>query len=433
MRVSVFGLGYVGCVTAACLAHMGHKVIGVDIQPYKVAEVNAGRAPLVEPGLDKLIATHVRAGRLRATGDAAEAVQGSEIALVCVGTPSQPNGKVNLSAVERVVREIGAACAARPEPFCVVIRSTCPPGTAEQVLAPLLQQAAGREMALAVNPEFMREGSAVRDFFAPPFILIGANDTATVNALHELYAPLGMAPRVTDIRTAEAVKYASNAFHAVKVVFANEIGRWCVSQGVDSRAVMDIFCADRMLNLSEYYLKPGFAFGGSCLGKDLRALLYQAQEHGVDLPLLKAVLPSNRLHIQRALELVTASGKRRVGFVGLAFKPETDDVRESPLVLLAEQLLGMDYAVRLYDPQLSLTRVIGANRAFLEQHLPQIDSLLATSVEEVLACSELVIIGQPVMAYRRADLRGKTVIDLVGLDSADRDEPDGAIEWIRLV
>ncbi len=418
MRVSVFGLGYVGCVTGACLAQWGHQVVGVDIQSPKVDAVNSGHAPLIEPALDDLIAENVHAGRLHATTRAAEAMAESDIALICVGTPSLPNGSVNLVHVERVVDEIGEALRTISREVLVVLRSTCPPGTG-RALRDRLAARAGRDVPLAVNPEFLREGSAVRDFFAPPFVVIGADREADADALRALYAQADAPHRVTTIATAEAVKYASNAFHAVKVVFANEIGRWCVSQGVDSRAVMDIFCEDTVLNLSRAYLEPGFAFGGSCLSKDTRALLYQARHNDVELPLLDSILPSNRLHIHRALDMILATNKTNVGILGLAFKAQTDDVRESPMVLLVEQLLGKGFHVTIHDPQLSLARVIGANRAYLEQHIPHIASLLVPELQEVLT-SEVIVLGQRAPLYADLPLTTQTVIDVVGLvDHAD--------------
>lgn len=414
MRVSVFGLGYVGCVTAACLAQLGHTVIGVDVQTGKVEALNRGHAPLLEPGLDAMVSEHVRAGKLRATTDVSEAVAQSDLALVCVGTPSHANGSVNLDFVERVAREIAKAVRAQAKAFVLVIRSTCPPGTLHQFLAPRVRAIAGDKIVCAVNPEFLREGSAVRDFFAPPFVLIGAQDADAVAALQELYAEINAPQKIADSAVAEAVKYASNAFHAVKVVFANEIGRWCASQAVDSRAVMELVCADRALNVSEKYLTPGFAFGGSCLPKDVRALLYQARHNDVELPMLNAALPSNELHLQRAFDLIAATGKTRVAVLGLAFKAGTDDVRESPMVLLVERLLGKGYAVTIHDPQLSLARVVGANRVYLEQHIPHIASLLVSAPEDALAQSDVIVIGQQHVSYAALDLENHIVIDLIG-------------------
>lgn len=414
MRVSVFGLGYVGCVTAACLAQLGHTVIGVDVQTGKVEALNRGHAPVLEPGLDELVAEHVRGGKLRATMDVSEAVAQSELALVCVGTPSRANGSVNLDFVERVAREIAAAVRAQAKAFVLVIRSTCPPGTLHQFLAPRVRAIAGDNIVCAVNPEFMREGSAVRDFFAPPFVLIGAQDAHAIAALQRLYAEINAPQKIADSAVAEAVKYASNAFHAVKVVFANEIGRWCASQAVDSRAVMELVCADRALNVSEKYLTPGFAFGGSCLPKDVRALLYQARHNDVELPLLHATLPSNELHLQRAFDLIAATGKTRIAVLGLAFKAGTDDVRESPMVLLVERLLGKGYAVTIHDPQLSLARVVGANRAYLQEHIPHIASLLVSAPEDALAQSDVIAIGQQHASYAALDLENHIVIDLIG-------------------
>ncbi len=412
MRASVFGLGYVGSVTAVCLAELGHTVIGVDVQAAKVDAFGAGHAPVMEPGLDALLAAHVPTGRLRATTTAREAIALSDMALICVGTPSLANGGVNLDYVERVVQEIGDALGQNAQTFTVVLRSTSPPGTAEKIQAQL-RAACGEAVAVVVNPEFLREGSAVRDFFAPPYILIGAANDADARVLRELYAPLNAESRVTALRTAEAVKYSSNAFHAVKISFANEIGRWCASQDIDSRTVMELICADRALNISEKYLAPGFAFGGSCLGKDLRALLHQARHRDVELPMLGNVLPSNQLQIQRAVDMILATGKTRVGLLGLAFKAQTDDVRESPLLLLAEQLLGKGFALQIYDPPLSLARVVGANRAYLEQHLPHIATLLKASLAEILE-NDVLVVGHALPEYASLDVRGKIVIDLTG-------------------
>jgi GDP-mannose 6-dehydrogenase len=397
MRVSVFGLGYVGCVTAACLAKTGHQVVGVDLNADKAAMVAAGESPIVEPGLGELIAEAVKEGRLRATVSSEEAVGQTDLSLICVGTPGRGNGQLNGDAIERVGREIGAALRGRREPYAVVLRSTVLPGTTEGLLVPALYAGAGPEHAIdvrvAVNPEFIREGSALSDFARPPLTLVGCDDPKTAFLLRALY--LGVeAPFVhTPIRTAEMVKYVSNAFHALKVCFSNEIGDLCDALGADAREVMRIFRIDRKLNISEAYLKPGFAFGGSCLPKDLRALLYAAR--GADLfpPLLSAILPSNERQIHRAVEAVLETRKRRVGVVGLSFKPGTDDLRESPMVSLVERLIGKGCDVRILDRNVSIARLVGANRRYIEEEIPHIASLMCEDIETLLAHSEVLVIG----------------------------------------
>lgn len=397
MRVNVFGLGYVGSVTAACLARAGHEVIGVDIDEEKVAMINGGASPVVEPDLGPLVAELVAARRLRATISIAEAVRHSTIGLVCVGTPGAASGQLRVDAIERVGQEIGRALAGREEPYTVVLRSTVLPGTTERLLVPALGAAAGREagraLRVAVNPEFMREGSAIRDFARPPFTLVGCADRETAAVLRSLYAGIE-APFVhTAVTTAEVVKYVSNAFHALKVCFANEIADVCAALGADAQEAARIFLMDRKLNVSDAYLRPGFAFGGSCLPKDLRALLYAARSADVSLPLLSAILPSNEGQIRRAEEAVLATRRRRIGVVGLAFKPGTDDLRESPMVTLVETLIGKGCDVRILDPYVTVARLRGVNRRYIEQEIPHIAGLLCESVETLLAHAEVLVIG----------------------------------------
>ncbi len=397
MRVNVFGLGYVGSVTSACLARAGHEVIGVDIDEEKVAMINGGTSPVVEPGLQALIRDLVATGRLRATISTPEAVRHGTIGLICVGTPGGPTGQLRVDALERVGHDIGRALAACDEPYTVVLRSTVLPGTTERVLIPAIHAGAGRELGpslrVAVNPEFMREGSAIRDFAHPPFTLVGCGDPGTAAVLRTLYGEVE-APFVhTSVTTAEVVKYASNAFHALKVCFANEIGDLCAALGADAQDAMRIFLMDRKLNVSEAYLRPGFAFGGSCLPKDLRALVYAARAADVSVPLLAAILPSNEGQIRRAVEAVLATRKRRIGVVGLAFKPGTDDLRESPMVTLVETLIGKGCDVRILDPNVALARLRGANRRYIEQEIPHIASLLCDGVESLLAHAEVLVVG----------------------------------------
>jgi GDP-mannose 6-dehydrogenase len=337
MRVSVFGLGYVGCVTAAWLARAGHHVIGVDTNGGKVAMVGAGTSPLVEPGLGELLREVVAAGRLRATTSGAEAIAGSDLALICVGTPSRESGQLDVTAVERVAQEIGRVLRAVPKPYTVVLRSTVLPGTTESVLIPALASGGEPEgLSIAVNPEFMREGSSLRDFAQPPLTLVGCRDARTASLVQELYAGVEAPFAHTSLRTAEMAKYVSNAFHALKVTFANEIGDLCEALGADAQDVMRVFAMDRKLNISEAYLRPGFAFGGSCLPKDVRALLHAARTADLAVPVLGEILPSNERQIQQGINRVLATRRRRVGVLGLAFKPDTDDLRESPMVRLVE-------------------------------------------------------------------------------------------------
>ncbi|HKA31938.1 MAG TPA: nucleotide sugar dehydrogenase [Candidatus Binatia bacterium] len=397
MRVSVFGLGYVGCVTAACLAKAGHQVIGVDITPEKVVMLNDAVPPVVEPGLGEVLAEVVWDKRLRAIASTENAVKETELALVCVGTPSRSNGRLDITAVERVAHEIGAALASRSDPFTVVLRSTVLPGTTEQVFLPALLSGAGRaldaSLRIAVNPEFMREGSALKDFAQPPLTLAGTDDDGTAEQLRKLYAGVESPFVQTTIRTAEMLKYVSNTFHALKIAFANEIGDVCAAFGVDPQELMRIFMMDRKLNISEMYLRPGFAFGGSCLPKDLRALIYAARSADVALPLLSSILPSNDGQIREQVDAVLKTRKRKVGIVGLSFKPATDDLRESPMVTLAETLIGKGCDVRILDRNVSLARLMGANRRYIEEEIPHISSLMCENVEELLAHAEVIVIG----------------------------------------
>jgi len=430
MRVSVFGLGYVGCVSAACLAGMGHEVVGVDVNQVKVDLVNDGKAPVVEERIGELIAEVVHSGALRATTDVREAIRESEVSLVCVGTPSEPNGSLCTAYLERVTEEIGAALAERGGRHTVVFRSTMLPGTCLGLLVPILEKHAGTagvDIGVAVNPEFLREGTSVRDFFDPPKTVIGELDTASGDTVLELYAGLPGEVFRVPVPTAEAIKYADNAFHGLKIGFANEFGAVCQALGVDSHQVMDVFLADRKLNISPAYLRPGFAFGGSCLPKDLRSLVHAAHRADVSVPILSHVLPSNADHLQRAVELVERTGRRRAGLFGLSFKPGTDDLRESPLVELAERLFGKGYDLKIYDANVSLSRLLGANREYIEGRLPHLAQLLADSVEEVLDHADVVLVGtrDPDVLAALPHGEGPVIVDLVRLPDAEarRAEP----------
>jgi GDP-mannose 6-dehydrogenase len=396
MNVSVFGLGYVGCVTAACLARNGHTVIGVDANPDKVARVQTGQAPLIEGGLDDLLARAVNAGRLRATTDVATAVAETDVALICVGTPGLPSGQPDLSAIARVGRDIGTALRSRADgTFTVLLRSTALPGTTERVLTPALHETAGsqvRNLAVGVNPEFMREGASLEDFDRPPFILVGCDDPQVAGIVRQLYAGVSAELIRTEIRTAELVKYACNAFHGLKVCFANEIADLASALGADGPGVMRVFARDHKLNISEAYLRPGYAFGGSCLPKDLQALRWAARAHDVETPVLSATLPSNELQVRQAISQVLALGRRRIGVVGLAFKPGTDDLRGSPAVALVEALIGRGMDVRVLDRHVSMAGLIGANRRYIETEIPHIASILCDDPAALLAHADVIVL-----------------------------------------
>lgn len=418
--ISVFGLGYVGSATIACLADSGHQIIGVDVSATKVDMINAGHSPIIEEGLDELLAKGVSAGRIRATQNAAEAVQASEASFICVGTPSHTNGSLNLTYVKRVCEDIGYALAAKPTYHVVVARSTMLPGSIEDVVIPVLERAsgkkAGQDFGVCFNPEFLREGSSIKDFYDPPFTVIGADDECAAARVAGLYAMLSAPVVVVPFKVAEMIKYANNAFHALKVSFANEIGSICKRQGIDSHQVMDIFCQDTRLNLSPYYLKPGFAFGGSCLPKDLRAILYHCRNLDIYPPVLEAILPSNRRQIDVAYQMIKHAGSKRVGVLGFSFKAGTDDLRESPMVELIEHLIGKGYTVKVYDRNVSLASLQGANRAYIEQEIPHIATLMARSIDEVLDSSDVIVVGNKAAEFKDVLPRlrdGQVMIDLV--------------------
>jgi GDP-mannose 6-dehydrogenase len=399
--------------------------------------INQGTSPVLEPGLPDLLREQVAAGRLRATSDVAEAVAEAALSLICVGTPSKPNGAIDSTYVERVCEDIGRALRGRPGRHVVVVRSTVVPGTVDTVVKPTLERAAqralGDRLAVCVNPEFLREGTSLKDFYNPPFTLIGSDDPSAAKEVAALYASVPAPVQIVDTKAAEIVKYACNAFHGLKVSFANEIGNVCRALGIDSREVMRVFCEDTKLNLSAYYLKPGFAFGGSCLPKDLRALVHRARQLDVETPVLAAVLQSNRMQVERAVDMVLRTGKRRVGMLGLTFKPGTDDLRESPLVTLAETLLGKGMQLAIYDPDVSAARVMGANRAYIEREIPHIWSLMRDSLPDVVEHAETIVIGNKLEDYRRVEtLRrdGQVLIDLVRMFDRRSGEDDGRYQGI---
>lgn len=407
MKLSIFGLGYVGAVSLACLSRDGHDVIGVDIDQTKLDLILAGKTPVVEEGMVELMERVASSGRVSATTDARMAVLESDISLVCVGTPSAANGSQDQSAILRLAQEMGAAIAEKSSPHVVVFRSTLVPGTVETVLRPIIEERSGKKdgegFYLCFQPEFLREGSSIRDYDKPPFTVIGANHQYPVGRLQELFGHLPCKFIETSVRSAEMMKYCCNNFHALKITFANETARLCDALGVDPFEVMDLVCQDTQLNISKAYLKPGFSFGGSCLPKDLRATTYLAKIHDLELPMLAGILPSNRNHLDAAIQKVLATGKRRVGFIGLSFKTGTDDLRESPLVTLAEQLIGKGAQLAIYDPEVHLASLLGANRRYIETHLPHIGQLMRPDLRSVIEESDVLILG----------LTGKDIFDLV--------------------
>src|SRR5271163_3826968 len=435
--VSIFGLGYVGAVTAACLAHKGHKILGVDTNASKVEALEAGKSPILEPKMEEMIAESNRACRLHATTDSKRAIDETEISFISVGTPSQRNGKLDLGGIEHVCREIGEALKKKNAYHWVVLRSTVLPGTTESVAIPFLEKASGKKVgpdfAVCFVPEFLREGTAVSDFFEPPFTIIGAAAGCDAGPVRELFDWAKTPIFQTTPTTAEMVKYVCNAFHALKVGFVNEIGTICKELNVDTQAVTEIFTSDTQLNVSTAYLKPGFAFGGSCLPKDLRALTYRAKELDLKLPLLESLLPSNAEHLERAVEAVMRTNKRKIAQLGLSFKAGTDDLRESPQVQLVKRLLGEGYEVKVWDRDVSLGRLAGSNRQYIEDVIPHIGSLLSADLEDVLKWGEVVIIGnksakkEELIRYLRRD---QIVIDLVNLDKALRSDGTSSYEGI---
>jgi GDP-mannose 6-dehydrogenase len=430
MKVSVFGLGYVGSVSAASFAADGHTVVGVDVNPEKVATLEQGRSPIVETGLEEMIRDGAAAGRLRATTSPGEAVHATDLSLICVGTPSRRNGSLDLTYLERVCEQIGAALKEKDAYHVVVVRSTVLPGTTHGVVIPALERTSGKQygtgFGVTVNPEFLREGTAIHDFRNPPMTLVGHNYRSDAGPTEALYGKVEAPLVSTSIRTAEMIKYASNTWHALKVCFANEIGNLCKRLEIDSHDVMDIFCRDTKLNLSAYYMRPGFAFGGSCLPKDVRALQYRAKEVDLEMPVVQAILGSNRLQIQHALDMIVETGKKKIGLLGFSFKAGTDDLRESPIVILAEALLGKGFQLRIYDRNVSIARLVGANKDYITQQIPHLSSLLCETVDEVVAESEVIVVGNGAPEFGDALKKtrpGQLVVDLFRTGADTRDIP----------
>ncbi len=426
MNISIFGLGYVGAVSLACLARDGHQVIGVDIDSAKLDLIAAGKTPVVEEGMVDLMKAVAASGRIRVTVDTEGAVHDSEVSLVCVGTPSAANGSQDQGAILRLAEKLGAALARKRDPHLIVFRSTLVPGTVEGVLRPIIEQRSGKkdgvDFHLCFQPEFLREGSSIRDYDRPPFTVVGANHPAAAERLRDLFGHLPCRFITTSVRSAEMMKYCCNNFHALKITFANETARLCAALGVDPFEVMDLVCQDTQLNISRAYLRPGFAFGGSCLPKDLRATTYLAKTRDVEIPMLAGILKSNEEHLAQATRKILDSGKRRIGFIGLSFKTGTDDLRESPLVTLAEQLIGKGLQLAIYDAEVHLSQLLGANRRYIEQHLPHIGQLVRADIRSVIEESDLIVVGiggdTVVDALRRHVRPEQIVLDLVPLPRA---------------
>jgi GDP-mannose 6-dehydrogenase len=425
LKISVFGLGYVGTVSAGCLASQGHEVVGVDPIRTKLDLIDRGQSPIVEADIGEIISAAVSSGNLRVTDDSAEAILSTEVSFICVGTPSQANGNLDLRYIRRICEQIGEALKEKTAGHVVVIRSTILPGTMRQIVIPVLEEfsckSAGADFAVCHNPEFLREGSAVNDFYCPPKTVIGEYQTGNGDLLAELYSGLN-APLVrTDLETAEMVKYIDNSWHALKIGFANEIGNLCKAFGIDAHQVMGIFCEDKKLNISTAYLTPGFAFGGSCLPKDLRALAYRAKLHDLNLPILSSILPSNELQVARAVQLIMDKGHKRVGVLGFSFKEGTDDLRESPIIEVIERLIGKGYELRLYDNSVNIAKLVGANRDFILNRIPHISRLMVDGIDAVLEQSDTIVVGNRDQEFRGVPARlrdGQVLVDFVRV--ADR-------------
>lgn len=434
MKISVFGLGYVGVVSAACLASAGHDVIGVDPVASKVDMINQGQAPIIEKDIDEIIKSVCEKGKLSVTDNGGTAVEETRLSMICVGTPSKSNGDLDTRQIERVCLEIGQAIRNKTG-HIVVIRSTILPGTTQNIIVPALEASsgkkAGKDFGICNNPEFLREGTAVYDFNHPPKTVIGETDTVSGDVVASLYEDLDAPLIRTDIKTAEMIKYTDNAWHALKVGFANEIGRVCKASGVDSHTVMDIFCKDTKLNISPYYLSPGFAFGGSCLPKDVRALTHKGKIMDLDLPILNAILPSNQVHIETGLQMILETGNRKIGFLGFSFKEGTDDLRESPVVELIERLLGKGYDIKIYDRNVNLSALLGANKDFILSRIPHIAKLMVSSMAEVLAHGRTIVIGNKSPEFRSPGYqKGQVIVDLVrAMEDRQTDSTYKGICW----
>ena len=421
MKINVFGLGYVGCISAACLANEGHRVTGIDIDKTKVSLINKGKNPVIEPGLEEMMQKAVTSGKLRA---GLNNFRPADVSIVCVGTPNNENGSLELGYIKRVAEQIGRFMNNIESYHVVNIRSTVLPGTVDEVVIPLLEEfskkKAKKDFGVCMNPEFLREGTSIFDYYNPPYTVIGEWDKRSGDVVENLYKGVNAPVFRTTIRAAEMIKYACNAFHALKISFANEVGNICKKLNIDSHEVMDVFCRDTKLNISPVYLKPGFAFGGSCLPKDLRALLHKSRELDLELPVLGSILESNKNQLEVAYKLVAKTGKKRVGLLGLSFKPETDDLRESPMVELAEKLIGKGYDLSIYDKEVSLARIFGSNKKYIEKVIPHISNLMKKSIREVVRKSDVIVLTKKDKEYESLSnelCNGKVLIDLARIDS----------------
>lgn len=428
MKISIFGLGYVGAVSLACLSRDGHEVTGVDIDDTKLKLISDGKSPIIEHGILELMEKVVASGRVSVTNNAKDAIQNTDLSFVCVGTPSLPNGDQNLNAMIRLSEQIGEALKEKTAHHTIVVRSTVQPGTVQDTVIPLLEKhsgnTAGKDFSVCFQPEFLREGSSIKDYDNPPMTVVGSEDEVASLQLEELFGQLPCDFIQTDIRTAETLKYACNTFHALKISFANEIGRICQALGSDSHKVMNLLCEDRQLNISSAYLRPGFAFGGSCLPKDLRALLYMAKRDDVDVPMLSALLPSNRIHVEHALDMVLQRGERSVGVIGLSFKSGTDDLRESPMVDLVESMIGKGLKLKIYDPEVRVSQLIGANKKYIDEAIPHIGELMCESIEDAMTGAGTVIVGlqgdEIMTELRRLSRPEHFILDLVGIPEREK-------------
>jgi GDP-mannose 6-dehydrogenase len=436
MRISIFGLGYVGAVCAGCLSARGHEVIGVDISPSKIDLINQGKSPIVEPGLEALLDAGVKAGTLSGSTDVQAAVRSTELSLLCVGTPSKRNGDLALHFIESVCAQVGAALREKSAWHTVVVRSTVLPGTVKNVVIPILEECSGKragiDFGVAVNPEFLRESTAIDDYNYPPMTVIGELDQRSGDVLQALYQELDAPIVRKSIAVAELIKYTCNVWHATKVTFANEIGNIAKAAGVDGREVMEVVCQDHKLNLSKYYMKPGFAFGGSCLPKDVRALNYRAGQLDVEVPLIGSLMRSNSAQVQHAFDIIASYDKRKVALLGLSFKAGTDDLRESPLVELAEMLIGKGFELNIYDSNVEYARVYGANKDYIESKIPHVSSLLDSDFERVVEHSELIVLGNAAERFRALAQQvpdGKQVVDLVGFMAHSSRQGSEGICW----
>jgi GDP-mannose 6-dehydrogenase len=435
LKISIFGLGYVGTVSAGCLSGEGHEVVGVDPVPTKVDLINKGQSPIIEAEIGALVASNVERGRLRATSDPDEAIRATELSFVCVGTPSQANGNLDFRYIRRICEQIGHAIKNKEARHTVVIRSTILPGTMHDIVIPTLEEfsgkKAGTDFGVCHNPEFLREGSAVKDFHAPPKTVIGELDKESGDMLATLYEKLDAPLIRTNLETAEMVKYVDNSWHALKIGFANEIGNFCKAFEIDAHKVMGIFCQDKKLNISPAYLMPGFAFGGSCLPKDLRALSYKAKSNDLDLPILTSVLPSNEMQVNRGLQMIIDKGRKKIGILGFSFKAGTDDLRESPVIEVIERLLGKGFDVRIYDKNVNIASLVGANRDFILNHIPHISRIMVESMDAVLEHAQTVVIGNKDPEFQRVPQAlhaGQVLVDFVRI--SDRRSEKGKYDGI---